>query len=128
ITVAMDDHGPLRLGTGDTAVRPLLQQTSAALPGARPHVRDVVVHDRRWRLTFYPTRSFLSPSEARLPLLVGLVGVLVSLMLASMAGLLVRQRSLALTRAQVSDDARRESEERFLALFNQPTIGVGQIE
>ncbi|MFN3438524.1 MAG: EAL domain-containing protein [Acidovorax sp.] len=128
ITVAMSDHGPLRLGTGDTTVRPLLQQTAAALPGTEPHVRDLVVHDRRWRLTFYPTRSFLSPSEARLPLLVGLVGVLVSLLLASMVGLLVRQRTLALARAQVSEDARHESEGRSRALFNQATMGVAQVE
>ena len=128
ITVAMSDYGPVRLSTGDTAVRPLLQQTSTPLVGAEPHVRDLVVHDRRWRLTFYPTRSFLSPSESRLPLLAGLVGVLMSLLLATTVGLLVRQRTLALARAQVSDDARRESEERFRALFDQATMGVAQLE
>ncbi|MFN7155711.1 MAG: EAL domain-containing protein [Acidovorax sp.] len=127
ITVAMSDYGPVRLGTGDTTVRPLLQQTSTPLAGAEPYVRDLVVHDRRWRLTFYPTRSFLSPSESRLPLLAGLVGVLMSLLLATTVGLLVRQRTLALARAQVSDDARRESEERFRALFDQATMGVAQL-
>ncbi len=128
ITVAMSDYGPVRLGTGDTTVRPLLQQTSIPMAGAEPYVRDLVVHDRRWRLTFYPTRSFLSPSESRLPVLAGLVGVLMSLLLATTVGLLVRQRTLALARAQVSDDARRESEERFRALFDQATMGVAQLE
>lgn len=128
ISVAINDHGPVRPGRGATAMRPLLQQTAAALPGAEPHLHDLVVHDRRWRLTFYPTRSFLSTSEARLPLLAGLAGALLSLLLGSTVGLLVRQRSLALTRAQMSDNARHESEEQFLVLFNQPTIGVGQIE
>ena len=128
IAVAMTDQGPVRTDARDTTVRPLLEQTSPGLPGARPLVRDLVVHDRRWQLTFYPTRSFLTQQEARLPLLAGLAGVLVSLLAASTVGLLVRQRTLALVRAQVSDDARRESEERFGALFNQATVGVAQVD
>src|SRR3989344_2361429 len=74
IVVSMADHGSVRAGSADSTVRPLLAQSSAALPGAQPFVRDLQVHDRRWRLTFYPARSFLSPSEARLPVLVGLGG------------------------------------------------------
>ncbi|WP_426304096.1 EAL domain-containing protein [Acidovorax facilis] len=128
IVVSMADHGSVRAGSADTTVRPLLAQSSAVLPGAQPFVRDLQVHDRRWRLTFYPARSFLSPSEARLPVLVGLGGALVSLLLASTVGLLVRQRTLALARAQVSDDARRESEERFHALFNQASVGVALLD
>ncbi len=128
ISVSMADHGSARTGATDTTVRPLLAATSAALPGAQPFVRDLQVHDRRWRLTFYPTRSFLSPTEARLPLWVALGGSLVSLLLASTAGLLVRQRTLALMRAQVSDDARRESEDRFRALFNQASVGVALLD
>ncbi|MCZ8220969.1 MAG: EAL domain-containing protein [Acidovorax sp.] len=128
IAVAMTDQGPVRTGSNETTVRQLLEQTAPGLLGAQPLVRDLVVHDRRWQLTFYPTRSFLAPSEARLPLLAGLAGVLVSLLLASTVGLLVRQRTLALVRAQVSDAARRESEERFRALFNQATVGVAQVD
>ena len=128
IAVAMADLGTVRLGTGDNSVLPLLEQTSAGMPGASPHVRELVVHDRRWRLTFYPTRSFLSPSEARLPLLAGMAGLLVSVLLATTVGLLVRQRTLALLRAQVSDHARRESDERFRALFNQASVGVAQLD
>ena len=52
----------------------------------------------------------------------------VSLLLASTVALLVRQRTLALVRAQLSDEARRESEERFRALFNQTTVGVAQVD
>ncbi|GDY34389.1 EAL domain-containing protein [Acidovorax sp. NB1] len=128
IAVAMTDQGPVRTGSNETTVRQLLEQTAPGLLGAQPLVRDLVVHDRRWQLTFYPTRSFLAPPEARLPLLAGLAGVLVSLLLASTVGLLVRQRTLALVRAQVSDAARRESEERFRALFNQATVGVAQVD
>ncbi len=128
IAVAMTDQGPVRTDSNETTVRQLLEQTAPGLLGAQPLVRDLVVHDRRWQLTFYPTRSFLAPPEARLPLLAGLAGVLVSLLLASTVGLLVRQRTLALVRAQVSDAARRESEERFRALFNQATVGVAQVD
>ncbi len=128
IAVAMDDLGPVRANSGDNAVRPLLEQTAPGLPGARPLVRMLAVHDRRWQLTFYPTRSFLTPSETRLPWLAGLAAALVSLLLASTVALLVRQRTLALVRAQLSDEARRESEERFRALFNQTTVGVAQVD
>ena len=128
IAVAMDDLGPVRPNSGDNAVRPLLEQTAPGLPGARPLVRVLAVHDRRWQLTFYPTRSFLTPPETRLPWLAGLAAALVSLLLASTVALLVRQRTLALVRAQLSDKARRESEERFRALFNQATVGVAQVD
>jgi diguanylate cyclase (GGDEF)-like protein/PAS domain S-box-containing protein len=128
IAVAMDDLGPVRPNSGDNVVRPLLEQTAPGLPGARPLVRVLAVHDRRWQLTFYPTRSFLTPSETRLPWLAGLAAALVSLLLASTVALLVRQRTLALVRAQLSDKARRESEDRFRALFNQATVGVAQVD
>ena len=128
IAVAMDDLGPVRPNSGDNVVRPLLEQTAPGLPGARPLVRVLAVHDRRWQLTFYPTRSFLTPYETRLPWLAGLAAALVSLLLASTVALLVRQRTLALVRAQLSDEARRESEERFRALFNQTTVGVAQVD
>ena len=128
IALSMVDMGSTRRGATDTTQRPLLAQTMAALPGSGPFVRELLVHDRRWQLTFYPARSFLSPTEARLPVLVGVGGVLASLLLASTVGLLVRQRTLALVRAEASDDARRESEERFRAMFNQASVGVALID
>ena len=128
IAVAMADLGPVRPDSGDAMVRPLLEQTAPGLPGVRPLVRELGVHDRRWQLTFYPTRSFLTASETRLPWLAGLAAAVVSLLLASVVALLVRQRTLAMVRAQLSDDARRESEERFRALFNQATVGVAQVD
>ena len=128
IAVAMADLGPVRPDSGDAMVRPLLEQTAPGLPGVRPLVRELGVHDRRWQLTFYPTRSFLTASETRLPWLAGLAAAVVSLLLASVVALLVRQRTLALVRAQLSDDARRDSEERFRALFNQATVGVAQVD
>ena len=127
IAVAMSDIEVSRADPGNGSARPMLELTGPVVPGAQPLVQDMTVHDRHWRFTFYPTRSFLTASEARLPVTVGLTGALVSLLLASTVALLVRQRSLALARAQVSDDARRESEERFRALFNQASVGVAQL-
>ena len=129
-TVAILDRGTVRGGSDVQNVnhQPLFEPSAAALPGAQSHARDLLVHDRRWVLTFHPTRSFLSPSESRLPLLAGLLGVLVSLLLATTVGLLVRQRTMALLRARVSEEARRESDERFRALFNQTSVGVAQID
>ena len=128
IAVSMMDDGPVRADASDATPRPLLALTAPALPGSRPRVRDVRVHDRLWRLTFYPTQSFLTPAESRLPLWGGLAGALVSLLLAFIVGLLVRQRGLALLRAEVSEDAQRMSEERFGALFNQTSVGVATLD
>ncbi|MFT4241571.1 MAG: EAL domain-containing protein [Acidovorax sp.] len=128
VALSMDDRGSTRPGATDDTVRPLLALTAEPLPGAQPLVRDLVVHDRRWRLTFHPTQSFLSPSEAREPALVRWTGVLLSLLLGTTVGLLWRQRAQALARAHASDAARRESDKRFDALFNQTAVGVSQVE
>ncbi|RAR51602.1 UNVERIFIED_CONTAM: PAS domain S-box-containing protein [Acidovorax defluvii] len=86
------------------------------------------MHDRRWRLSFFPAKDYLSPSERRLPALVALTGTLFSALLAALVVLLGRQRALALAQAQVSDDARRQSEERFSAVFRQAAVGMAQID
>ena len=128
MALTMDDLGSARPGATDNTVRPLLAQTSAALPGAEPFIRDLQVHDRRWRLSFVPEHSFLSAAESRLPVVAGVGGVLVSLLLGSTVGLLVRRRTQALAQAAASDHARRESEERFRALFNQASVGVTLVD
>ena len=128
ITVSIADVGSGDGGLADSVARPILDAAGEPLPGAEPYVRQLSVHDRRWRLTFYPTHSFLSPYEARLPRLAGLAGVLVSLLLATTVGLLVRQRTAALARLRKAERARHESEQRFLALFNQTTVGVAQVD
>lgn len=128
LSVAMEDAGSVRPEANDRAVRPLLEPTAVPLPGAPAMTKELVVHDRRWRLTFQPTHSLLSPSEQRLPWIAGGAGALVSALLGLLVALLVRQRTSALARAHVSDEARRESEERFRALFNQAAVGVAQID
>ena len=127
ITVAIADVGPGDGGGGESIERPIVAALGSAIPGAESYVRLLSVHDRRWRLTFHPTRSFLSPYETRLPWLLGLAGTLISLLLATTVGLLVRQRTSAVLRAQGAEEARHESELRFQALFNQTTVGVAQV-
>ncbi len=128
ISVGIFDMGSTRAGATDGSVHTLLIPTAEPLPGAVAHDRDLLVHDRRWRLAFRPTQSMLSLSERSLPWAAGGAGAAVSLLLAALVTLLARQRTLALARAQVSDEARRESEDRFRALFNQAAVGVAQID
>ncbi len=127
ISVAIEDAGSVREMGADKTVRPLLDPTSQAQPGAPTLVKALQVHDRRWRLAFQPTRSLLSPTEQRLPWIAGGAGALASGLLGVLVTLLVRQRTSALVQAQASDEARRQSEERFRALFNQAAVGVAQI-
>jgi diguanylate cyclase (GGDEF)-like protein/PAS domain S-box-containing protein len=131
IAVSIADHGTAH---ADMAVAKagqglsLLALTGVPLATAALHTVDLDVHDRRWRLGFLPTQDFLSHSERRLPMLAGLAGGLVSVLLAALVVLLGRQRTLALVQAQVSDDARRQSEERFSAVFKQAAVGMAQID
>ncbi len=91
---------------------------------AARELRVLQVHDRRWRLTFVPTRSMLSGVERQLPWWMGSAGVALTLLLAVLASLLVRQRALALGEAQSSNEALEQSEQRFRAVFNQAAVGV----
>ena len=91
---------------------------------AARELRVLQVHDRRWRLTFVPTRSMLSDVERQLPWWMGSAGVALTLLLAVLASLLVRERALALGEAQSSNEALEQSEQRFRAVFNQAAVGV----
>ncbi|ART59002.1 bifunctional diguanylate cyclase/phosphodiesterase [Acidovorax carolinensis] len=131
IAVSITDQGPLHGGAaGKVAEKgmPLLALSDVPLTSAVLHEVDLDVHDRRWRLGFLPTQDFLSPSERRLPMLTGLAGALVSALLAALVVLLGRQRALAWAQVQVSDDARRQSEERLSAVFKQAAVGMAQID
>ena len=131
IAVSITDHGTVHADVSDAKADKglsLLALTGVPLATAALHTVDLDVHDRRWRLGFLPTQDFLSPAERRLPMLAGLAGALVSVLLAALVVLLGRQRTLALVQAQVSDDARRQSEERFSAVFKQAAVGMAQID
>lgn len=128
VNVTISDRGSVLPGPASAVERVLLAPPTRADEGAMTHERELLVHDRRWRLVFHPTVSFLSVSESRLPWLAGLAGGLVSLLLGTVVGLLVRQNAQAQVRERASDDARRTSEGRFRALFNQAAVGVAQLD
>ena len=128
LSVAIEDAGSVRVPAQEGTSRSLLEHTAEALAGARPLTRELEVHSRLWRLTFLPTQSLLSPSEQRLPWVAGAAGGIVSVLLGLLTAMLVRQRTIALVQAKASDNARRQSEERFRALFNQAAVGVAQVD
>jgi len=101
---------------------------AAASPSAHAprYEREVQVGGRVWRLAFYPERDFLSHSEQQLPRLLGLGGVLVTLLLTALVTLLVRRRMQALDQAQAASHERNDSEERFRTVFSQAAVGVSQ--
>ncbi|WP_312782079.1 EAL domain-containing protein [Acidovorax temperans] len=128
LSVAIEDAGSVRVPAQEGTSRSLLEHTAEALAGAQPVARELEVHSRLWRLTFLPTQSLLSPSEQRLPWVAGAAGGIVSVLLGLLTAMLVRQRTIALVQAKASDNARRQSEERFRALFNQAAVGVAQVD
>ena len=129
IAIELHDLG----APGAKAVAPqgsVLFQSDRAHPleHLRPALRELVVHDRHWRLDFFPTERFLSPPETRLPLNSALVGAALVVLLGTVFSLLSRQRRAALMRAHQSDAALVSSEGRFLALFNQAAVGVALVD
>ena len=75
-----DERGPKGL--------PLVALSGVPLTSATRHDVSLQVHDRRWRLSFFPAKDFLSPSERRLPMLAAMAGALLSVLLAALVVLL----------------------------------------
>ena len=131
--VRLEDVGPAQSDEGQeaTAVQAAALlgewgevQAPAQLDGLAPQVRVLQVHDRRWRLEFVPTRSMLSDVERQLPWWIGSVGAALTLLLALLVTLLMRQRAQALSEAQQSLQELKRSEQRFRAIFNQAAVGM----
>ena len=90
--------------------------------------RTLEVGGRRWVLQAQPMHSFLSPTEERQPLVLALGGMVTTLLLAAQVMWWMRARQRERRHAQQLDQALQESEQRFLALFNQAAVGVAQHE
>ena len=123
VALRLEDVGSVA-GSAAPALALLGQFGAWPEASAARELRVLQVHDRRWRLTFVPTRSMLSGVERQLPWWMGSAGVALTLLLAVLASLLVRQRALALGEAQSSNEALEQSEQRFRAVFNQAAVGV----
>lgn len=86
--------------------------------------RELVVHDRRWQLSFLPAQGLLSEQERQLPHWISAGGVLASLLLAMVASVLTRRYLLTLNAVRSTHQALERSEDRFLAVFNQAAVGI----
>lgn len=103
LQLQMLDRGPTYIPVAEDVKRPLFVQA----PDTReaPYTRELGVHGRKWQLDFYPQESFLSDAEHTTPLLIGLLGSLVSLLLGALIFLLARRHYQALDRADASAQA-----------------------
>ncbi|MDO8262129.1 MAG: PAS domain-containing protein, partial [Gallionella sp.] len=79
-------------------------------------------------MDFQPNRQFLSDSERRIPTLIGLAGGLISLLFGALVFLLARGRSHALTRAALSGEALKDSEERWRFALEGAGDGVWDLD
>jgi PAS domain S-box-containing protein len=101
----------LRLALSDTGLpmyaTPSAPGTSAVQEdGAAPHFqRTLSLFGRTWSLDFHPAQPFLSETERRTPLMLGLAGALVSLLLGALVTSLSLGRMHAQTRAAASGEA-----------------------
>ncbi len=97
------DRGPTYISVAQDIQRPLF--VSAPDTRVAPYTRELNVHGRKWQLDFYPQESFLSGAEHTTPVLIGLLGSLVSLLLGTLICLLARRHYHALDLAEASTQA-----------------------
>ncbi len=115
--------------TGVPGVPATLGATVLPPDGSKPwasleETRLLNVMGRTWRLNFAPGRALLSHTERMMPWWLGGAGLILTLLLVALAGLLARQRSRAFTEVASTHEALQRSEERFRAVFNQAAVGV----
>jgi diguanylate cyclase (GGDEF)-like protein/PAS domain S-box-containing protein len=109
----MSDRGSLLDITTAKVNIPLFSTPPASAAYATTLSRELSVYGRKWQLDFQANRQFLSDSERRAPLLIGLAGSLISVLLGALVLLLARGRSRAMARAAMSGEALKDSEERW---------------
>ncbi len=111
---AWPERGQEAVGLGDTG-QVVLEQTLQA-------------QDRLWRLNFIPVSTALSWTERAQPLVLFALGMLVSVLLASLAAAWWRRHPSSWAQLRASSRSMRESDARFQALFEQAAVGVVQID
>lgn len=124
LVVRITDQGTT-LSDADAAVpRPLhtpADGTARPDPGT---VRELDVHGRRWVFEFHASAPFLSPAEQRQPLMIGIAGNFISVLLGVLAFLLAQARRGALDREHATADALAQSEERWRFALEGAGSGV----
>ncbi len=95
-------------------------------PGIQ-RVREFELLGRSWRLDYASRPQVLSSAERFYPWVVGALGFLMTLLLASMLALAARQRERALLKVQAKHNLLRHRTGRLNALFHQHAIGVAEV-
>ena len=101
------------------------QKKPSALQPSTQRLLDL--HGRRWRVNIVATHPMLSKAERQLPYWIAGGGLLLSLLLGTLATLLLRQRAQALLLADRSLQDLQFSEARLQAMFDQAAVGVALI-
>lgn len=102
------------------------QEWNAMAPGTQG-VRSFDILGRSWRLDYASHPQVLSSAERLYPWAIGALGLLTTLLLASMLALAARQRERALLKVQAKNNLLRYRTGRFNALFHQHAIGVAEV-
>ncbi|GAA2672848.1 hypothetical protein Apa02nite_042100 [Actinoplanes palleronii] len=93
--------------------------SAAPRAGALRRERNVVVGQRQWQLHLAPTDAFLMNTDRRMPALAFVVGTLMTLLVAAMAGVLVGARVRAMNAVDRATTALREDIRRREAVEAQ---------
>ncbi|NVO07768.1 MAG: CHASE domain-containing protein, partial [Rhodoferax sp.] len=96
LQLALTDVGSSIAGSPPAQPVSLYARPAALGQGPQVHTRMLDVYGRQWQLQASAQSSFLSVSERRLPLWVGLTGALVSALMGTLVGLLGKGRRQAL--------------------------------
>ncbi|MES2877946.1 MAG: diguanylate cyclase, partial [Pseudomonadota bacterium] len=127
LQLRLSDHGSSLANTPNSIHVPLFSTPSGSAIQASQHSRELSLYGRKWQLDFQAEKSFLSDSERNTPLLIGLAGGLISLLLGALVLLLARGRFHALARAAASGEALKDSEERWKFALEGAGDGVWDV-
>jgi len=97
--VALTDMGSTIADVPSSQPRVLYQRHDVE-QADMPSVQTFAVYGRQWKLEVHPTASYLSASERQNPMLIGLSGSVISVLLGAVVGILARARRRALDAAQ----------------------------
>lgn len=113
LLIDMFDEGSSIVKTPHSANSAIFSTLASRKNAVQTSRRELDVYGRKWRLEFAPAAPFLSESEHRAPLLIGLAGGVISLLLGVSVMLALRDRMHALERAAAAGEALKSSESRW---------------
>jgi PAS domain S-box-containing protein len=127
LRVSLSDEGSTIPPATKSEHKMLFSSQDSAKPPTSEHSEHseyLNIYGRKWKLAVQPVASYLSSSERQAPLLIGLTGSAISILLGLMAGVLGRGKFRALERLALTSEALQDSESRFHAIFSGVQDGV----